>query len=117
MTSSQPGLLFRSSKVGTDAVSDLVGRTFFSLAGGESEVLAMCHDGVHGVGTSETVALSDLSLVYASAGRGFYVGIDSEHKLYSWGNSGQSGQVHFGNSLSRSPHVKSKPVFNFLLNS
>lgn len=97
MASSQPGLLFRSSIAGTDAVSDLVGRTFFSLAGGESEVLAMCHDGVHGVGASETVALSELSLVHASAGRGFYVGIDSEHKLYSWGNSGQSGQVQIAN--------------------
>lgn len=95
MTSSQPGLLFRSSVSGTDGIIDLVGRTFFSLASGESEVLAMCHDGVHGVGVNETIALSDMPLAHASAGRGFYVGVDSENKLYSWGNSGHSGQVHF----------------------
>lgn len=93
MALSQPGLLFISSPAGTDDVKDLGGRTFFSLASGEAEVLALCHDGVHSVGIDGTLALSELPMVTASSGRGFYVGIDANQSLYSWGSLGQSGQV------------------------
>jgi len=93
MALSQPGLLFVSSPTGTDDVKDLGGRTFFSLASGEAEVLALCHDGVHSVTLDGTLALTDVPMVTAASGRGFYVGIDSNQSVYTWGSLGQSGQV------------------------
>jgi hypothetical protein len=93
MAVSQPGLLFISSQDGTGEVNDFVGRTFFAIASGETEVLALCNDGIHGVGINEVSEVSNQALTTASSGRGFFIGIDAKNDLYSWGSAGHTGQV------------------------
>lgn len=92
MTSFAPGLLFTSIEDGTTEV-DLGGRTFNTIADGGSEIVAICNDGLHGVGLEGVHQLTSTVMSNVSGGAGFLVGIDLSHSLYSWGPNGFHGQV------------------------
>lgn len=89
-----PGLLFTSSVEGSQDVGQLVGKTFYSLSNGDHEVVAACHDGAYAISSKGDVsAMTTTVLRSVSAGKGFYVAVEVNNKLYSWGVCGSGGQV------------------------
>ena len=88
-----PGLLFISKNGGSERVDDLVGRKFFSITAGESDVIAVCNDGVHGVNNEgvKQISISDITVV--SSGKNFFAACDANKGLYTWGYNCTSGQV------------------------
>lgn len=92
-----PGLLFISHRGETREVKDLIGKTFSSLTSSEQGVIAACNDGVYSIsggdGAMKQLSHDNSSFKVVTAGRGFFVAIDSKNELYSWGSSGSAGQV------------------------
>lgn len=80
----------------------MIGKTFSSLTSSEQGIIAACNDGVYSIsGAGAMKQLShDSSFKVVTAGRGFFVAIDSKNELYSWGSSGSAGQVRISNQLN-----------------
>ena len=97
-----PGLLFISHRGETREVKELIGKTFSSVTSSEQGIIAACNDGVYSISGAGAMKqlVHDSSFKVVTAGRGFFVAIDSKNELYSWGSSGSAGQVRISNELS-----------------
>ena len=91
-----PGLLYISTVGGTKCVDQLVGKSFCTVSAGKREVVAACKDGAFGVSVDGDVdSVCSMKLKSVVQGSGFYVAVDTEHTLYSWGTNCCNGQVQY----------------------
>lgn len=95
MTSYAPGLVFISEPNGTRPVSQLVGKSYCTIANGGFGVTAVCSDGAHAISMDgEVHTVCPIKLKCIAEGSGYHVAVEeSTSSLYSWGINCSTGQV------------------------
>jgi hypothetical protein len=101
-STSWPGILYYTQESDLVRCEELTGKNFYCLSAEGDKVLSSCRDGSFLVMMSnETQSFSNDPFIDVRSGKGFLVGVGTNNKLYTWGVSGDQGQLGHGASLKK----------------
>jgi hypothetical protein len=99
---SWPGILYYTQESDLVRCNELTGKNFYCLSAEGDKVLSSCRDGSFLVMMSnETQSFANDPFIDVRSGKGFLVGVGTNNKLYTWGVTGDQGQLGHGASLKK----------------